>query len=392
MARTRTSKPLKMTGQDKTFFRKVKRLLGADDFDLVRQGAELLLSLPPAVISALAEGVSLEEGTDLWGRPITCEDGPVFAVTISDSARRKGHLRGRHPLYVALAILRASGALASVQTLTLHHYIGVMSLDVLSVCTQLTWLDLSKADITDVDVLTNLTALRTLDLTECDQLENVDGLAGCEALSVLKLSKCSSLTNIDGVAHCKALESVELHHCKALSSLAPLADLPVLSLWSDEHLHLEDCNALVDLDGLQRCTGLVSVNLKMSSRPAAALQNVDGLVGCAELTRVDLSHTHVADIGGLAGKKKLTTLDLWGATLTNVDALADCSALTTLDLRSSTVEHVDGLGSCEALESVDLGYCRDLKNIRGLASLTGLTKLGLNDVSAQAIVGSLRPL
>jgi hypothetical protein len=68
-------------------------------------------------------------------------------------------------------------------------------------------LDLS-GQVANVDGLTDLKALQTLNLSSCYHLHNVDGLKNLKALQTLDLSDCMWLANVDGLKGLTALVSL----------------------------------------------------------------------------------------------------------------------------------------------------------------------------------------
>ncbi|CAD2218134.1 hypothetical protein AGDE_17214 [Angomonas deanei] len=71
-------------------------------------------------------------------------------------------------------------------------------------------------------------ALETLDLSLCDNLQEITAVGSLQRLRVVHLSSCLGLRLVDGLADCPALELVNLSYCPRLTRVLPLLAHPTL--------------------------------------------------------------------------------------------------------------------------------------------------------------------
>ena len=224
---------------------------------------------------------------------------------------------------------------------------------------QITTLNLAKGIWHELPpYLAEFANLTSLDLSDCDALENVDGLTNCTQLTSLKLRHCYNLKNVDGLANCTQLTSLKLRHCYNLKNV----------------------------DGLANCTQLTSLDLTSCEQldvppPQGDLTTRKQVAGYQDKIRIFRIFMALRDGDGdsLSEFKYITSLDLYGCkSLQNVDELSNLTQLTSLGLGSSGFESLpDGLANCTQLTSLTLSGCRSLKNVDGLANCTQLTSLNL---------------
>jgi internalin A len=236
-----------------------------------------------------------------------------------DEAYEEALLRIRHAQETGAVELDLSG-LQALNRLPpeLERFGSVQSLD-LSLCEQLN----------DLSPLAGLTSLYTLDLSGCEQLNDLSPLAGLTSLQSLNLSWCNQLRDLSPLAALTSLQTLGLSGCEQLKDLSPLADLtslqeldlygcgqltgdfaPLASFTSLESLNLDSCHQLSgDLSPLAGLASLQSLNLTGCERLSGDLSPLEGLTalqslylyGCEQLTG-DLSH--------LASLTSLKSLDL----------------------------------------------------------------------------------
>ena len=161
--------------------------------------------------------------------------------------------------------------------------------------------NLENARIRDVDFLSGLTGLRTLDLDRT----NVDNLA---PLSGLKDLKVLILDNTQ------------------VQDLGPLQNLGELQRLSIRNTSVSDLTALSTLRQLQ---SLHAQNVPISDvRPLANLKSLDLLV---------LDRTEVEDISALSNLMKLCWLSLDGTNVQDLSPLLDLKNLERIDIKETSV-------------------------------------------------------
>jgi hypothetical protein len=257
------------TASDQKHLKSIRKLFNTEDPGSLRQGYELLTALDsPAVVLTLAEGVSIDG------------DGHI---SLTRDAQRKGHLRRQSTRgYVALSVLRASGALDGIESLDL----SVRSEGWLAAGVQ--WRAGMPNPMTpvpnrfdDLAPLHGLKKLRHLDLSHALGASGDAGvlapLAGLRGLRSVNLSGARSLTDVSHLASCTALRTLRLGGCVGVTDLGSLSGLSKLTT-----VELMNCDGLTDLDALKAMIALKEVNI---SGCGVAL-DTSALSTCVALERV----------------------------------------------------------------------------------------------------------
>lgn len=91
-------------------------------------------------------------------------------------------------------------------------------------------------NLTNLDVLQSLPALKYVSLYYCDQLLNVDGFQHLTALEAVVLQHCPRLANLDGLKALPKLKRLTVHSFPELKNVDVLKNLPALEI-----LFITDC-------------------------------------------------------------------------------------------------------------------------------------------------------
>ena len=114
---------------------------------------------------------------------------------------------------------------------------------------------ISGSDINNLDGLSSLTKVKTLDINNNPLLTNLDGLSALTAVELLDISNNAALADLNGLS---SLTTVGLNE----------------SFWQDASLKISSNNALTNLDGL---SSLISVGGMISISNNNSLTDLDGL-------------------------------------------------------------------------------------------------------------------
>ena len=191
----------------------------------------------------------------------------------------------------------------------------------------------------------------------------IDGLQLNTNLTALDLSS-RQLTDITPLAGLTNLTYLRLHN-NQISDIIPLANLTNLTVL------VLNSNQISDITPLAGLTNLT--NLDLSSNQ---ISNLAPLAGLTSLTSLSLSVNEVMDITPLNGLTNLTVLDLFGNQITNVTPISGLINLTELSLMMNQVSNIAPLAGLTNLESLSLSV-NQIMDITPLASLTNLTWLSL---------------
>ncbi|KAM9570631.1 leucine-rich repeat- and IQ domain-containing protein 1 [Salvelinus alpinus] len=207
-----------------------------------------------------------------------------------------------------------------LQTLTMRRC-GLKSLEGLSQCTELRYIDVQDNSITFVDC-ENLANLRVLRLGR-NRLTSIHGLAGAVDLDVLELSH-NSITRIGGLEPLKRLQKLLLDH-----------------------------NQLISTRGLKEVYTLL---------------------------HLDLSHNHLSSVEGLDNCALLNTLDLTGNNLTELPSLRNQVLLVELHLEDNSISSLEGLTACWLpLMQLLSGAQNSITHLPSLCHFVSLEKLDIRD-------------
>ena len=152
-----------------------------------------------------------------------------------------------------------------------------------------------------------------------------------------------------------------------LDSLAPLADLPRLSIVRVRGANL---TSLEDLACAESLTGLTVVDSGLSS--------LAGLDGCRALQVLDLRGNQIESLDELAPLPALRILDLADNAISDVVGLAGRQSLESLDLSGNDLWSSFGLEQMPRLERLNLARNR-VADLDGLLDLPRLRELLVDD-------------
>ena len=176
----------------------------------------------------------------------------------------------------------------------------------------------------ELDVIAELTQLKSLNLSYQEFLGDLQPLTNLTKLVSLELIGCLNLIDLSGLSELVNLEKLDLSSCNQLSNLKPLTALKSL-VW----LKIEECEAVADLTPLSEITTLKFFNLS----------------NCKSIT----------DISPLAGLNQLKFLDLIGCdSLTDLTPLSNLTNLNELHLGGDSIDNLSTVATLIELESIYL--------------------------------------
>ncbi len=182
-----------------------------------------------------------------------------------------------------------------------------------------THLDLSGTDLSSVEPLKGLTALKSLQLSETN-VSNVEPLKALTALEELYLTG-TGVSNVEPLKGLTGLAWLSLSGTN-VSNVEPLKGLTAL-----QELSL-DLTGVYSVEPLKQLTALKWLYLT-----GTGVSNVEPLRGLTALDTLNLSRTNVSSVEPLKGLTALTSLYLVKTNVSSVEPLRGLTALTMLDLR-----------------------------------------------------------
>ncbi|UEM01863.1 leucine-rich repeat domain-containing protein [Skermanella rosea] len=252
-------------------------------------------------------------------------------------------------------------------------YTQVSDIGPIAELTGLQSLDLSFTQVSDLRPITGLTGLQSLDLSS-PQVSDIGPIAGLTELQSLNLLS-TQVSDIGPIAGLTGLQSLSLSSPQ-VSDIGPIASLTGLQSLRLSSPQVSDIGPIAGLTGLQ--------SLSLSNNQVSDIGPIAGLTG---LQSLDLSLTLVSDIGPISGLTGLRSLDLWNTQISDIGPIAGLTGLRSLVLWNTRISDIGPIAGLAGLQSLHLSYSQ-VSDLRPIAGLTGLQSLHLS----YSQVSDLRPI
>ncbi|MFA5923802.1 MAG: TIR domain-containing protein [Methylococcaceae bacterium] len=242
-------------------------------------------------------------------------------------------------------------------------------------------LNLRNSNITDLSALHQLKQLTTLTLALGNSdITDIKALHIPEQLTTLTLNfGYSKITDLNALQELTQLTTLTLDFPNTeitdLSVLQKLKQLTTLTLDSST-------SRIIYFRDLQQLTQLTALTLDLSSSKITDLNALQELKKLTTLT-LNLRNSNIADLSPLHELKKLTTLalDLGGSDITDLSPLHELKQLRTLILilGESNIKYLGDLHELKQLSKLNLNlYHLDTAELSALQELKQLSTLALN--------------
>jgi Leucine-rich repeat (LRR) protein len=209
-------------------------------------------------------------------------------------------------------------------------------------------------------------------------LNGFESLRELKNLTSLNLSG-ANVSDLSALRGLKSLTSLNLSGTKVadVSALRDLKTLTSLNLFATE---------VADLSPLRELTHLTSLDLFDTE-----VTDISPLRKLTSLSFLNLSGTKVANVSALRELKALTSLGLYGAKVTDVSPLRELKSLTSLDLFATAVTDISPLRELKNLTTLNLSHTNvaDLSPLRDLKNLASVNLSGAK-ITSQSIISELR--
>ena len=224
-------------------------------------------------------------------------------------------------------------------------------------------LDLFNTEISNIQFLENMPALKKLDLC-LNNIIDISFLNKGFAINELDLSY-NSIFDISALNSLKTITKLDLSNnaifdISALNSLTTITELDLSN------------NAIVDISALNGLTTITDLNLSNN-----AIVDISVLNSLTTITKLDLSNNAIVGISALNNLKAITRLNLSDNSIFDISILKNHTAITNLDLSNNGIFSIELLSSLESLETLRL----DGTSIKSLNGLVKLERLRFLDVS-----------
>ncbi|CAN1264358.1 Disease resistance protein L6 [Linum perenne] len=220
-------------------------------------------------------------------------------------------------------VIQGLGDLIMLQTLLIESAQNLINLDGLENLSHLETLKLNdcrvleKLPISLVNDLPDFSGLRnmaSLDIKECNQLEEITGIESLELLKYLVMRNCTSIKKLPDLSGCKKLRRLDIRGCVQLaevggierleslkwlnmSGCSSVEELPDLSgLWNVNSLDISECNQLKEVTGI----GSLELLEELVMRNCTSIKKLPDLSGCKELHLLDIRGCiQLAEVSGI---------------------------------------------------------------------------------------------
>ena len=252
--------------------------------------------------------------------------------------------------------------------------------------TQLTNLDLSFNQLTIIKGIEKLTQLTNLNLSG-NQLTEIKGIEKFTLLTILNLNS-NQLTEIKGIENLTQLTILDLYS----NQLTEIKGIEKLTLLTHLDLGVNQLTEIKGLENITQLTGLYLYNNKLTEIKGIEnlsqltslylggnqLKEIKGIDLLTKLTDLNLRSNQFTEIKGIENLTQLSNLNLSNNQLTEIKGIENLTQLTNLDLGSNQLIEIEGIENLIQLIRLDL-ESNQLKEIKGIENLTQLTNLYLQN-------------
>lgn len=249
--------------------------------------------------------------------------------------------------------------------------------------------ELEPSSITNLNGLSNITSVGTLNINNNEALENLSGLENLETVEDLSIDFNPALENIDALSGLNTLGELRILQNPLLSSIQGLENVTSLN-----SIHLSDLPMLETLDGLSSVSGHLEHDVEITN--LSLLESLLALSGIESINS-NLVLYNLPNLGSLTGLHNLDSVRS-SIILGELNQLQDLTGLSNLVknsrlqiLDNQNLQNLSGLESLQELElSLDIVNCPQLEN---LDALSNLDFIGANiQIASNAILSSLQGL
>ena len=262
--------------------------------------------------------------------------------------------------------------------LNLSHCTQLTSVDGLNGLTALRSLDLSSTEVDNIAALARLSTLQTLNLRET-KIWDIEPLTGLTALQSLDVSS-TEIDDIEPLRGLRTLQTLNLSSTRVgkLEALRSLAALKSLDLGMMQHVE--------SFEPVKGLTALHTLNLGYSK-----VGTLEFLRGLTALQDLGLNGINIGNLEILKGLTALQSLSLTDSNFETLEPLKSLTGLHSLTVRGVYVETLEPLKGLTALQTLNLGNTRtkdeSLEPLRGLSNLQWLDLSFQNIESLEALRG-----
>ena len=207
--------------------------------------------------------------------------------------------------------------------------------------------------------------LAKIDITDSELWEIIDLLKKLTQLSVLDLSE-NQISDVTPLSTLTQLSALRLHHMQ-IDDVTPLENLTQLSV-----LHLGR-NQISDFAPLQNLTQLATLDLGKNQ-----ISDITPLENLTQLAKLDLGKNQISDIAPLQNLTQVATLDLSDNQISDITPLQNLTQLAKLNLEKNQISDIAPLKNLTQLSEIHIPS-NQISDITPLKNLTQLMMLDLSE-------------
>jgi len=207
----------------------------------------------------------------------------------------------------------------------------IFSIKGIEVCENLTYLHMHSEQVSDLEPLSNLIKLVTIDFSENDSIKSLEPLIKLKNLEYVDL-RCNCIIDIEPIRNLINVKRLELNDNIFINEISAVECLKDLEYLYFGPAMIDDINPVKNLTRLERLL-LVSCNIKNIS-PVENLTNLDVLY---------LNWNQIEDISCLFKLKKLVRLYLDGNRVKDISVLEGLTGLNFVILCDNLIEDIKPL-------------------------------------------------
>ena len=224
----------------------------------------------------------------------------------------------------------------------------------LAALTALETLDLSNCSISTISGLETLTKLKTLDLSS-NAVRNLTALSGLTGVQQLNLAH-NAVNDLSALSGLVNMEELDVSH-NSLTTLNSVSDITALTTLKASH------NQIANVDALKQLVNLTVLDISYNT-----VVDVSALAACTAMSELDISNNMIADVTALSTMKNLTLFNLSHNQVDLLPAFHKDCTLVTIDASYNLLSSIEQLAGLDDLNTVNIDYNEAIETLEPLDS------------------------
>ncbi|NQU04719.1 MAG: leucine-rich repeat domain-containing protein [Calditrichaeota bacterium] len=255
------------------------------------------------------------------------------------------------------------GELDSLSTADIAVKNRIQSIEGIEFCTNLTYLLLGNQSISDLQPLSSLTQLETLDLNQNYTIEDISPIYNLTNLKFLSLYS-NPIEDISSLGYLTKLTELYLMY-------APISDIsPLSSLVNLEILYLSGVGEVIEFNSIEPLRNLTK--LRHLHITGGGITDITPLENLTELLLLNLNYNNLTEISSIYKMAKLVRLYIRRNNVNNISGIENLENLDYLDAADNQIENISELQNLPNIHLIGLSG----NQIEDISPLVNNTNLG----------------